>query len=225
LIQQALESPQQFNRFVLLSGSDYPLRSETYIEDFFKRNLTSEYLDSHQLPFDHWVGGGIPRLNQYKFSPTTSSLVKFVRRGFRKLGYIPRERDYKKYLGDLAPYGGEAWWALTREACQYIMKFIHEERKIVNFFKHTYNPFELFFQTIVNNSPFSVKIKPCLTYTDWSLRNNPHPAMISEKHLLLFGSESVNTRDSHEFLFARKFSDETSDVVDALDRIRTFIKE
>ena len=61
-----------------------------------------------------------------------------------------------------------------------------------------------------------------LTFSDWSA-GGPSPALLSDKHLAFFRSNSAFHPDSlygsGEMLFARKFSDEMEDRVNSLDLI------
>jgi hypothetical protein len=222
LLDQALRSVFQFDRFVLLSGVDYPLRSNTYIEDFFERNPISEFISTVQMP-DEKADKPIYRLTRFKYQSTDSYLLKLIRRKLKQIGVLSDkkiERDYTRYLKNLRPYGGWSWWALTRNACLYIMKFVKQEKSIVNFFKNTLFSDEMFFHTILANSSFMPNIKPNLTFTDWQA-GGPHPALINEEHLSFFSSMPIFLKDvygTREFLFTRKFSDESLNLVDVIDQ-------
>ena len=216
LIQQALEHQTCFDRIVLLSGADYPLHSVAFIENYFELNRNTESIDANKLPHPGWTGGGFPRLTKYKLNSTKICFINIGQRAFKKIGIIPKERDYKKNLGELIPYGGSHLWALTRDACDYIINFFHNEKSIINFFKNVFFVDEILFHTILANSSFKQSIQPSLTYCDWSA-GGAHPAMITEKHLELFRSH--NFQETTDYLFARKFSDKTTTVVDALDKL------
>ena len=168
------------------------------------------------------LGKPISRLNNYKLTPYESDFIKLSQKVLIRLGIVPRKRDYRKYLGNLEPYGGSTWWALTRDSIEYIVNFVKNEKPIVSYFKNTSHPFEMFFQTILANSPFMKNVKRNLTYTDWK-EGGAHPAMINKDHIDLFANnEIIDPRVSYgpgEFLFARKFSDKIAHVVDELDRL------
>jgi hypothetical protein len=222
LLEQALKRPFQFDRFVLLSGVDYPLRANSYIEEFFERNPISEYISTVQMP-DEKADKPIYRLTRFKYQSTDSYHLKLIRRKLKQFGVISDkkvERDYTRYLKNLRPYGGWSWWALTRNACQYILNFVKRERAIVKFFKNTLFSDEMFFHTILANSSFMPNIKPNLTFTDWHA-GGPHPALINEEHLTLFSSTPIFLEDvygTREFLFTRKFSDDSVKLVDLIDQ-------
>jgi hypothetical protein len=219
LMREALAYPFDFDRFVLLSGTDYPLRSCPYIEHFFECNPHAEFMDLVQMP-SVAAGKSITRLTHYNYRPSTANslLTKLALKTLKRIG-IYHKRDYKKYLGHLVPYAGATWWALSEKACRFIMAFVEREVSIVNFFKNTYCPDEMFFQTILGNSNFSEKIRQNLTYTDWSA-GGARPACINEKHLAFFSLTFTSALDDlqciHGMLFARKFSDERANLVASL---------
>lgn len=222
LMQTALAAPRHFDRFVLLSGADYPLRSLPYIENFFECNPHAEFMDLVKMPSEA-AGKSITRLTHYNYRPNTanSALTRLALKALVRLGIIPK-RDYKKYFGNRVPYAGATWWALSREACRFILTFVDHEDSLVKFLKNTYCPDEMFFQTILGNSPFVDKIRQNLTYTDWSA-GGARPAYINEGHLAFFRLRSTSAPDDlyrkDEMLFARKFSDELVSVVESLSQI------
>ena len=219
LLRTALADRCNFDRFVLLSGADYPLRSASYIEKFFESNPNKEFINLVAMPSEV-AGKPIARLTTYKLRPGDRTISKVIRKVLMQVGVLPRKRDYKTYLGDLAPYGGSAWWALSREACDFILTFVKNEIQVVDFFKNTICSDESFFQTILGNSHFRSRIVRNLTYADWSAGESS-PAYITEKHLTFFQSTSSFTPDGvfggGEMLFARKFSDESEDLVAKLE--------
>jgi hypothetical protein len=219
LLQAALRDQRHFDRFVLLSGADYPLRSALYIERFFENSPNKEFINLVEMPSET-AGKPISRLTRYKLRPGDRTIIPIIRKVLMKVGVLPRKRDYKAYLRDLVPYGGDTWWALSPEACNYILTFVKDEVQVVNFFKYTDCPDETLFQTILGNSYFKSRINRNLVYADWSARGS-HPAYITERHLAVFQSTSLFASDavfgSGEMLFARKFSDESESLVAMLE--------
>jgi hypothetical protein len=125
-------------------------------------------------------------------------------------------------LGNLAPYGGSTWWAITRSAAQYLLDFTLSHPRLANFFKHTLASDEFLIHIILGNSPYMKNVEKSLTFTDWSA-GGKHPAWIGEKHLEVFQSSlsiiHENAYGQGEVLFARKFSAESAEIVDQLDKI------
>jgi hypothetical protein len=220
LIREALEDTRKFDRFVLLSGTDYPVRPKSYIWQFFDSNRKAEFIDLVQMPS---VSDSKPlsRLTDYQPPPVATASTKLVRKIAMRMGIKPRQRDYKKIFGGLTPYAGSTWWALTRHACEYIDIFTKENSALVDFFRNTVCPDEMFFHTILGNSIFRSKIQSQVTYADWTA-GGPSPAYITMAHVEAFRSSHASKMDApfsdHTVLFARKFSDGLEHIVAAIDR-------
>jgi hypothetical protein len=216
LIRQALESPRHYDYLVLLSGSEYPLRSSAYILEFLEKNRESEFISLVKMPAP---GKPLSRIRTIRY-PSDQPVRRFAGRALAKLGFA--QRDYRKYLGGLEPYSGSTWWALSREVCDYMLRFTASNPDVERYFRNTFAPEEAFFHTILGNSPFCPRIRRNLVYEDWSA-SRPHPAMINEVHLKHFIShEKVWLEDmygSEEALFARKFSDDNLGLLDRIDEM------
>jgi Core-2/I-Branching enzyme len=221
LLRMALADQRRFDYFPLLSGTDYPLQPVSYIESFFERNRGKEFINIVRMPCKA-AGKPISRLTTYKPSPGGSQIARAMRKLAVTIGVISVDRDYTSHLRNLVPYGGSTWWALSREACEYILSFVDNEPQIVKFFKHTQIPEESFFQTILGNSPYKARTQRCLTYADWR-GGGSRPADITEAHLEFFAATASITQDDlfgkGEVLFARKFSDEAEEIVLQLDQL------
>jgi len=211
LTQRALAAPQRHDYFVLMSGSDFPLRSGLYIRDFLAANQGREFISMIKLP-----GPGMPlsRINTIRF-PSTRPVLRFIFRALAKMGFA--QRDYRKYLGSMEPYTGHTWWALSRAACEYIISTRQRQPELERFYENTHASDETLIHTILGNSPFKSKIRRHLVFEDWHSPAH-HPEMINAQHLEYFESQNkVAPRDAHgpgEMLFARKFSDENMALVE-----------
>jgi hypothetical protein len=185
-----------FDYAVLLTGQDYPLRSPAGIAAFLGGAGGRSFMNHWPLPFAPWGDrGGLDRIEDWH-------LVTYRRLHLA----LPLRRRLP--LG-LAPYGGGAYWCLQREVVDYVHGFAHANPAYVRFFEHVFVPDELFFQTIVMNSPLRDTVEnENLRYIDWS--REPAPAVLNVHDfpkLIASGK-----------LFARKF-DVTIDlkVLDLLD--------
>jgi len=214
LIRNALAAPRRYDYFVLLSGSEYPLRSRRYIHNFLEANRGLEFITMAKMPAP---GKPLSRINTLRF-PSTRPVHRVIFRVLAKLGLA--QRDYRRYFGTLEPYSGITWWALTREACQYLLEFKARDRTLTDFFTNCFAPEETFFHTILGNSPFKSRIRRSLLYEDWSAKG-AHPAMLNERHLAFFEAQgTVCVQDLHgpgELLFARKFCDDNLHLAQRVD--------
>jgi hypothetical protein len=213
LLRSALDCDERFDRFVLLSGAEYPVRKPADIEKFFESNADDEFINLVSMPCDS-AGKPISRLQGYQFRPNDGAARRVARKTLVKLGLLPRHRDYQACLGSLKPYGGSTWWALTRGAVQHIIDFTDSQREILEFFKNTFHPDESFFQTILGNSPFRQRIRRNLTYADWSKGGKSPPVLTSTDLAALQSAPEFPASDTYgpgAIMFARKFSDDSLD--------------
>ena len=222
LINEALNCSTEPVYLALLSGSDYPLRSHQYIEDFFSRNHGRQFINLVRMPGD-LVSKPIERLENYWLQTPYNS--RFVIRVFGLLNQLNTEskfvtRDYRRIFNGLVPYAGSTWWALTAEACRHIIWFLQARSDVVKFFRNTYMPDEGLFQTIIGNSKFATEVSRNLTFADWS-RPSGGPAVIDMDHLKAFMKTPCIIADDPygrgELLFARKFTDDSSELTDFID--------
>jgi hypothetical protein len=217
LVRHAIEDPLGYDYFALLTGSCYPLRTGGYIRKFLEANKDLEYMDIIKVP-----GPGKPMA---RFDTIRYPSSKPVRRlAFRALATIGLAwRDHRKYLGHLEPYAGEGTWALTRDACRYLLDVVSANLHLETYFRNTFASDEAFFHTILGNSKFLTRMRRNLVYAVWLGPGpaNGHPAVINHEHVAVFDAHDPVTRNdihgSGELLFARKFSDGRLDVVQRVD--------
>jgi core-2/I-Branching enzyme len=215
LVRQAIESPSGYDYCILITGSCYPLRTGGYIRKFLEANPGSEYMEIVKVP-----GPGYPlsRFRTIRY-PSNKPVLRFAFRVLAKIGLA--QRDLKKYLGGLEPYSGEGAWALSREACQYVLGFMAANPHVEKYFRHTFAPDEVFFHTILGNSKFLDRIRRNLVYAVWPGPANGHPAVISFEDVAMFeAQDQVSCDDLHgpgELLFARKLNDGRLDLVSRVD--------
>jgi hypothetical protein len=220
LIRQALATVPDYDYFFLLSGSEFPLRSRTYIKKFLEANRGCEFITMQKMPSP---GKPLAHMNVLRF-PSTRPFLRFIFRVLAKAGLA--RRDYKKYLDPMAPYSGFTWWTLSREACEYVLKFTDTHPEFVKFFQNVHAPEESYIHTILGNSVFKNRVRRNLLYEAWPPTGSRSPEMIGAGHLAFFESQNeVTLNDLHgpgEMLFARKFSDES---LHLLERVEMMIEK
>jgi len=214
LLRKALERPEGYEYFVLLSGSDYPLRSGKYVGAFLEENCGSEFMNLVQMPAP---GYPLSKINKLRY-PSNKPARRFATRALARIGHS--NRDYREYLPGLVPYSGSQWWTLSKRACQFILNFTESKPHVEEYFRNTFTSDEMFFHTILGNSPFRSQVRRNLVFVDWPNGGN-HPALLGAEHVKFFEAHEkvlVNDEWGHgEMLFARKFSDDRLDLVDRVD--------
>ena len=217
LIQQAINNPCGCDYLVLLSGVDYPLQSPRYIENFFQKNRGREFINLVKMPCEA-AGKHLSRLTEYHLQ-STGALNRLLKKTVCNTRLLRRRRDYRKSLKNLTPCAGSQWWALSREACQYILRFTETEPDICDFYRNTLIPDEMFFQTILGNSIFKQSIASNITFSRWSGGRSPDILHLGQLQRLLAGFPVMqeDVYGKREVLFARKFLDSSTALIAELD--------
>lgn len=203
LLRQARRQGR-FTHFVLVSGMDYPLIAVEDIITFFRAHPDELFLDSHPMPSPT---KSLERLDYRGKAPRDAGEEEdqWEQRELR----ARRDRlDVEQALGGRKPYAGSQWWALPADAVDHVLACCDAEPDFVHFFRHTTVPDEMFFQTLLANSSFADRIRPNLTYCDWS-KGGGHPAMLTEDHVEVLSAEARDRR----LLFARKFPEESETLI------------
>jgi hypothetical protein len=216
LVRQALACPANYDYLVFLQGSDYPLRSGRYIQGFLEKNRGREFINLVKMPAP---GYPLSKINKVRY-PFGKPIRRLATRALAKVGLA--YRNYRKHLGGLEAYAGQAWWTLSRDACRYTLEFAACNPHVEKYFRNAFTSDEMFFHTILGNSPFRPRVSKGLTYVDWPTPGN-HPAMLNAEHVNFFqAKDRIWVEDewgSGEALFARKFSDDNLDLLDRIDEM------
>ncbi|MEH2161221.1 MAG: beta-1,6-N-acetylglucosaminyltransferase [Nostoc sp.] len=219
-ISSIVKTGLDFDYVINLSGQDYLIKSDAYMKMFLQNNQGKEFIEYFPLPCSKWTNGGLGRIEYWhirwndkqfcitekeKFkSPIASLLYKFF------ILFLPIKR---KLPEGFAIHGGSQFWCLTGECVKWINDFVRQNPKFVKHFHYSYCADELFFQTLILNSPFKDKVvNNYMRYIDWGDTNSYHPRIL-EKHDFEKISQS-------EKLFARKFdTSKDSDILDMIDEM------
>ena len=210
LMRAALARPgAEHQRFVLLSGADYPVRSNAFIHAFFADHPDEEFINIEPMPTADGAKT-LDRLTTYRPETTTSRVINRLVRLAQRTGLMTRKRDYLPFLGGLLPCGGHTWWALSRDAVSYVLDFMDAQPDMIDFYRHTVCPDEHCFHTILGNSAFAPLVRCCITYADWS-RRSYRPEILTLEHAAFLTHNpsqppSAAFPEGLPFLFARKFS-------------------
>lgn len=167
LMEEAVESGIDFKYAVLLSGSHYPIKSNSYIYEKFRnskleylqfaktRDVGSEFKTSTYSLYDHAI-----------FNPRT---VFFENKLLNKFARIPGflvgifftkvlPKLYKRRMvRNIIPYTGANWWTITKPCMDYVLNYLDSNKDYVKYFRFCIQPDETFFHTIICNSNFRLE--------------------------------------------------------------------
>jgi hypothetical protein len=182
---------------MLLSGQDYPIKPAAAFERLLAEHNGKSLMEYYRFPLPHWKDrGGCDRIERWYFSfPVRENwLSRKVRRGMNRL--MNTLRPARRFPAGFVPFGGSQWWCLHRDSLLYIVDFVASRPDFVRFFRMVRIPDEIFFHTILLNSPLAdMVLNRALMYVDWD--GPPYPRILKETDL-------APLRISPHY-FARKF--------------------
>ena len=103
-----------------------------------------------------------------------------------------------------------------------MLNFVACNQYLEKYFRNAFTSDEMFFHTILGNSPFRGRIRKSLMFVDpdWSIAGEGRH-MVNAEHVRFFEAQQTawveDEWGSGEVLFARKFSDSDLDLVDRID--------
>jgi hypothetical protein len=226
LLDCAYRSAVRFGRYCLLSGADFPIRSNSQIREAF--DSEQEFISISQAVYVPGSPGKAPNVSQYHYydhqwlNPRTTPFPALPRLAAQISSRVPRS-PYDR----IPLYQGSQWWALTDQMVGYIFNFIRKHPDYLTFQRFTLVPDEVFFHSIVKSSPWAGCINhdfeqgtlPGGTspergchYIDW------HSGETVPKVLDLSDLEKLRASKA---LFARKFEDPRSaELLESLESLR-----
>ncbi len=163
LMAAAIGSGNDYGHLAILTGADYPIKSEHFINSVFADHADREFVKYSNI----YDNADYTRLISRKYfrEPFVKSRSKYVdrldRAARKACSSIGLRNDWNK---DVVPYRGHTWCALTQECCRYILNYVAENPWYHRMNVHSFAPDEHYFHTIIGNSPFAEKtfgIQPC----------------------------------------------------------------
>lgn len=233
---QQIVTDQRGGYCVLLSGQDYPIKSNQHIAQYLALHRGSSFIETTPLPSPKWDHGGLERMHHYKFnlSDQRQDLVvvpPLVSKDFRGnwINYLYairklirynisparllKKRSFPAYI---KPCAGSQWWALPVEVVEKMLDFLRCNPDYLAYHQYTLLPDEIALQSIVRHlvqADTGVEIQPPVAYANWERPGVVLPVTFDKTDLNELLSQPAGK------LFARKFDAETdTTVLDLLDR-------
>ncbi len=209
-------SSRKFERVVLLSGQDYPIKSNAYINQFLETSPYSVFLNYFSIPnYQKWPGGdrgGWYRVDKYFFGLKWYNFL-FSRSLNLAAKFLPFLR--RKMPDGMKPYTGQTWWILDRYALEYILDYHAKHPEYFRFHSNTFVADELFVHMIVANSRDERLLRSIENnerrLTIWEKPDSAHPNLLRQSDF-----EAILASDD---LYARKFDDGVdAEILDLIDR-------
>jgi len=164
------EQGQHYNYIHILSGQDLPLVPSETIMEYFRENQGKELVKHVQLPNASEMWGCLYRVSVYYPRFMVSRFKPITKLRNRYIDLVMSVPFFKRNLGSLPTklYKGSNWMSITGECMEYILDFTKNTPSYVHFFKHSFCGDEIFFHSIILNSPFKDNVvNEIKRYTDW----------------------------------------------------------
>ena len=213
LLKKAVANSTPFDHFVLLSGQDFPLKSNTYISQFLSKYKGYDFIEYYSLPSDKLreKQGGLYRVNRYhqiakkKHSEFPPYSKKPVLNALFNAWANWHHSAVRKMPLSMQPYAGSQWWLLSRDTVVMILSFLKENKEVENFFQNVWIPDEIFFQTVLYHLKGD---DPCIInknyrFIEWEKKADLD-FISNPKELTVLDFEQLQKTEA---LFARKFDE------------------
>ena len=217
--------------FILMSGQDYPIQSQGYINDFLERNKEFDFIEIEPLEekwkpkmvkdkLEHYhILHSEERGNSNCYAPfrhcsvfqklrTLTHLLKgrLSVKNFKLLCSLP-----KRVTPFERQYAGSQFWAFSERTFYAMLHYIREHKAALEgYYKYTSSPDEIYFHSVLMDlvaKDSTIKLKDPITYVNYFRKNN------------VFVSEDFDKLTSAKGkLFARKFdTDIDIEILNKLD--------
>ncbi|BAY78624.1 hypothetical protein NIES25_51000 [Nostoc linckia NIES-25] len=218
IMYDTLDAPDWF---VLLSGTDYPLKTAKQILDDLVSSPYDAYIDYKQITYDIYKGDRNSDTfwlqNCYKRYCTKSFSFCYSKKSFAQLNleicleHPLLTKSFLPFSKKLACFSGSQWFCANRKAAQYIIDFHSKKTALTLHYSNLKFADESYFQTILANASHLKLHNDYRRYIDWPIIG-PQP-----KILLMEDLPNLLATSAH---FARKFDiNIDSNILDELDRI------
>jgi len=203
---------------ILMSGQDYPIKSNQDIGSFFEANKGKNFISGLPLYTDETWSEGLSRIEKYNFHPHVNKRTRIIIPSIydsdfytlstlRNINTLIKTKERKRipvifhnryFPRNLTAITGSGWWALPMETISMIHTFMQENPSYLTYHRFTHSADETFFHSIVFSNINNKLICDGVTYVNWTRKDCQLPVTFCEKD---FEELSIN----NDNLFARKF--------------------
>ena len=214
-MEQIYSLPDPPERFVLLSGQDYPIKPAKQI----LADLQASDHDGHfELQLAREDNQGTPYLRTiyrrhvcFNFPP--APLFRWMKRQW-PIFTRPYRGPFKRlvpFSRELECYAGSQWFVANRRVVDHILEYHRTKPRLAKYYRWTMFPDESYFHTIVVNTKQLKINRNNWRYIDWS-QGTSHPKILKMEDL-----PKLMASPAH---FARKFNmDVDAEIFDRLDEV------
>jgi hypothetical protein len=169
-LAEILDAVPDFGKVVLISAQDFPLLSNQALQQALEAWRESELIDCIAAAPEGWA---CQERYQYFHFRGSARCSRVLARAMRLLGLR------RKMPRAMRAYAGSSWWALSRPCLEAILHRVQADPSLARFFSTVASADELFFQTLVMDSPFAPKVvAKNFRYVIWPDAGACHPKIL-----------------------------------------------
>ncbi|MEM7683712.1 MAG: DUF5928 domain-containing protein [Pseudomonadota bacterium] len=193
LIRAARTKFNEITHYFLMSGDCFPTKSRSYFDRYL--DDAHDVIESHDFFESDWIRTGL-REDRLIFRHW------FNERKYKRLFYasleLQRHLRWRKRLPDgIQIRIGSQWWVLRAHTIEAVLELLKSRKDLKPFFKTTWIPDEIFFQTLVSH----------VTPSDQIRREPPTHLLFSDYGLpVVFHSDHEDLLRANDKPMARKIS-------------------
>ena len=177
-LEQIVAEVPDFDKVIFLSAQDFPLLSNARLKAALAELSGHELLDTVALGTEagRWAADfRYQYFHRGDGAPLTRLACRIANRAMRAAGIV------RHMPGGMRPYGGSSWWALSQACVEDILARVRREPGLARFFRRCACPDEMFFQTLVMNSPFAPRVLgQNFRYVQWPEHGARNPKILDE---------------------------------------------
>lgn len=140
-----------YDRYVLVSGQDVPLRANEHIIAFFASHSDVDFVDSN--PFTPADESRLTRISRFHFFPRRSSspaLTRWATNLSRHLDRLIAQGGMRRPMKYNFRWGSQ-WMDLRSGTVREVLEFLQSDPSFLKRFRFTFCPDEFFFQTAIEH--------------------------------------------------------------------------
>ena len=168
LLKEAFSFSTPFDYYHLISGQDYPLRSNLQFDNFFENtNQSFVYFDDDEFAKSMEKNYKMSA-DEFHFNKTTPFFVKVYKK--MRIGKFLSIFYHRRPIPFYA--GGWQWFSWSQKTTQFVFDYIDKHPEYIKRFNHTASPDEHIFVTLLkqHSQELDIKTQDPLRYISW----HPH---------------------------------------------------
>ena len=178
-LRRILAGEPEFDKLVFLSAQDFPVLSNAGLKQELARLEGHELIEAAPVRPGGWQ---VAFRYQYYYREGSGFVPRLAcALANRMLRLTGRTR---RLPGGVEPWGGSAWWTLSRPCIAHLLAEADRRPALLRFFRSVLCPDEMFFHTLVMNSRFRDRVVANnFRYVQWPEGGARNPKVLTESDL------------------------------------------